>query len=258
MRPPTPPQQSSRWSWAPSCAPAFLGSGLISSVRLFFGYSLFYFTLGAIGFLMGAGSAFFLLCGATDTLLWAGLGGAAAGVLLGFIVVKLEKVGVIAAGMFGGVIAALYTNGFVMTHLYNQFSGLNQSWMPYLYAGLLALLGGFLALKLEKLILIVITSFGGAYCMGFGFIRLVWKSTHADIGPLYLFSGNGCEGAFCKIALVVIVGVALLGMFVQLSRTSGHRTRFSKTEDCNDVVVVNSNDSTVLLIHGDRSKGLQL
>merc|ERR1711959_193595 len=116
--------------------------------------------------------------------------------MLGALVVRIEKIGIIVTGIAGGIVAALYTNGFVMTHLYNQFSAANQSWMPYVYAALLALIGAFLAVKPEKYIIITATAFGGAYAMGFGIIRLAWGSSHADLGPLYLFSGNGCEGTF--------------------------------------------------------------
>lgn len=219
---------------------------------LFFGYSLFYITLATAGFLLGAGFGFFFLCGTTHELLAAAIGGAVLGVLLGMLVIKLERIGVAATGIAGGLVVALYTNGFVMTHVYNQFSNTNQSWMPYAYAGILALIGCILVLKLEKFIIIAATSFGGAYAIGFGVIRLAWGSKHADIGPLYLFSGNGCEGTFCKVALVAVVAVALLGMVVQYKRTSAHEHRFSKKDD---VIVLHQNDHTVLLIQGDSTKG---
>merc|ERR1712166_103462 len=232
---------------------------VLGALMLFFGYSLFYFTLGVAGFLLGAGASFFLLCGATDTLLVAGIGGAILGISLGYLVVKLEKLGVLTVGLVGGLIAALYTNGFVMTHLYSQFSSTSQSWMPYAYASVLACIGAYLALKLEKLILIAVTSFGGAYLLGFGIIRLGWKSSEADLGPLYLFSGNGCEGTFCKVALILIILVALVGMFMQFRRTSEHSNRFSKcAHQCQDVVQIDGQDSTVLLIRGQQVKGLQL
>merc|ERR1711934_341942 len=154
-----------------------------------------------------------------------------------------------------------YTNGFVMTHLYSLFSAAHQSWMPYVYAVILGLIGCFLALHLEHFVIIMATSFGGAYAMSWGIIRLAWGSTHADLGPLYLFSGNGCEGSFCKVALICIVGVALLGAFVQFSHTCSHKTRFSRRASPQDVVVVHQyhkQDSTVLLINDQQVKGLQL
>eukprot|EP00658_Telonema_sp_P-2_P075166 TRINITY_DN645_c0_g1_i2.p3 TRINITY_DN645_c0_g1~~TRINITY_DN645_c0_g1_i2.p3 ORF type:complete len:160 (-),score=34.45 TRINITY_DN645_c0_g1_i2:308-787(-) len=158
-------------------------------------------------------------------------------------------------GIAAGLIVALYTNGFVMTHLYSQFSSLNQSWMPYVYAAILGLIGCLLALRMEKLIIIAATSFGGAYLLGFGVIRLAWKSTHADLGPMYLFSGNGCEGCFCKVALLMIVCVGLVGMLVQYRRTADTEHVLSRRTQ--DVYVVSSPDSHVLLIRGNE-KGLAL
>ena len=93
----------------------------------------------------------------------------------------------------------MYTNGFVLTYLYKEFSATQQSWVPYAYASILALIGMVIAFKLERFLIIAVTSFTGAYAVGFGVIRLAWKSTHSDIGPLYLFSAPGCRDAFCKV-----------------------------------------------------------
>jgi len=224
---------------------------ILGSFFLLFGYSLFYLTLAVVGFILGAAVGFFLLCGATAEIIAAGIGGAVGGVLLGLMVVKLEKLGVAAMGIAGGLVAALYTNGFVMHYLYEQFSDLHQSWMPYVYAGILAVIGCFLALKLERIIIIIVTAFGGAYALGWGIIRLAWRSEHAGLGPLFLFSGQGCGDSFCKIALLCILGVGTLGMIFQLYRTS--ENRFSK-KCSRDVVQLNDSQdaNTVLLVHDEK------
>lgn len=222
---------------------------ILGAFFLFFGYSLFYLTLAISGFILGGAAGFFLLCGATSEIIAAAICGALGAVFLGLLVVKLEKVGVAVLGIAGGLVAALYTNGFVMHHLYMQFSALHQSWMPYVYAGLLAAIGCFLAIKLERIIIISVTAFGGAYALGWGVIRLAWKSEHPGIGPMYLFTGQGCGDSFCKIALLCIVGAAVLGMLFQLWNT--RENRFSKKRCSNDVVQLNDgHDSRVFLIRG--------
>lgn len=222
---------------------------VLGAFFLFFGYSLFYLTLALSGFILGAAAGFFLICGATSEIIAAGICGALGGLLLGLMLVKLEKVGVAAMGIAGGLVAAIYTNGFVMHYLYEQFSDLHQSWIPYVYAGILALIGCLLALQFERWIIIIVTSFGGAYALGWGIIRLAWHTEHADMGPLGLFSGQGCGDSFCKIALLCIIGGGLIGMIFQLHYT--RENRFSKKPSL-DVVQLEDNPeaNTVLLIRG--------
>jgi hypothetical protein len=229
---------------------------VIGVIMLFFGYSLFYFTLATTGFLVGASAGFFFLCGATEQIVAAGIGGAILGVLMGILIIKLEKIGVAVMGIVGGIIVAMYTNGFVMTHLYAEFSATQKSWVPYAYATLLAIIFMIIAFKLERFLIIAVTSFAGAYAVGFGVIRLAWKSTHADIGPLYLFSAPGCRDAFCKWALLCIVVGGIIGMLVQLYVVKNKNKFSKKTEDSRDVVVCD--DKTVLLIQGGQVKALNL
>jgi len=229
---------------------------ILGTLMLFFGYSLFYFTLATAGFVVGATAGFFFLCGATEEIIAAGIGGAVLGVLMGLLIMKLEKLGVAVIGILGGLILAMYTNGFVLNHLYEQFSDTQQSWVPYVYATLLALICMYIAFKIERFAIITVTSFAGAYAVGFGVIRLAWNTTHADIGPLYLFSGQGCGGSFCKWALVCIVLGALVGMLVQL-RVIG-KSRFSKRHEENNVDVVQCDNHTALLIQGGQVKALNL
>merc|ERR1712166_456062 len=151
---------------------------ILGTIVLFFGYSLFYLTLATAGFIVGATSGFFFLCGATEQIVAAGIGGAILGLLLGCLIVKLERLGVAVIGIIGGLVLALYTNGFVLNHLYDEFSETQQAWVPYVYASLLAMICMYLAFKLERLLIITVTAFAGAYAIGFGVIRLAWKSTH--------------------------------------------------------------------------------
>lgn len=234
---------------------------VLGLVMLFAGYSLFYFTLASIGMILGGSLGFFLLCGSTHQIIAACIGGAIAGLLAGMIITKLEKLGIIVMGVTGGLIAAMYTNGFVMNHFYDQFSVAHQAWLPYVYAAILALIGVWLAFLLERIAIICATAFGGAYGIGWGTIRLIYGSKHAGIGPLYLFHGQGCDENFCKYALAGVVCLALVGVWVQLRNTSHKKNVFSKRNDGpQDVVILNNNDSTVLLIQGNqvKSQGLQL
>merc|ERR1711934_48420 len=238
---------------------AFAVIGIVLGLlMLFAGYSLFYFTLGAAGFLLGGCLGFFLLCGATSEVVAAAVAGAVCALFVGFIVTKVEKLGGLTVGIAGGLVAAIYTNGFVMTHLYNQFSALNQSWMPYVYAGLPSLVGIWLAFKLERILIIVVTSFGGAYAIGWATVRLIYGDEHTELGPIYLFSGNGCEDKFCKLALAAICVLAMVGIAVQINNTAESKNRFSRDESGpQDVYVLpNSNDHTVLLINGKQVKNV--
>jgi len=228
---------------------------ILGTIVLFFGYSLFYLTLATAGFIVGATSGFFFLCGATEQIVAAGIGGAILGLLLGCLIVKLERLGVAVIGIIGGLVLALYTNGFVLNHLYDEFSETQQAWVPYVYASLLAMICMYLAFKLERLFIITVTAFAGAYAIGFGVIRLAWKSTHADIGPMYLFSGQGCGGAFCKWALLCIVVGAVIGLIVQLCVVG--KNRFSKA-GLKSTDIVQCDDKIVLLIEGGQVKALNL
>lgn len=197
----------------------------------FFGYNLFYFTLAVTGFAVGLGAFFGLFCGATQSLLAAVICGILGGIFLGFLIIKLEKLGVTLAGAAGGMMAYMYANGFILNHLYDALPKTHQAYTPALIATAMIVIGAILAHYAERPALIIATAFGGAYMLGFGIDRLAYGTEHAHLNPVVLFSGSGCSSAHCYGVLAIFVVMGIFGALVQWHRTSHDercQNRFSK------------------------------
>merc|ERR1712093_245047 len=70
----------------------------------FFGWSVFHITLCLTGALIGLGAGFALFCGATNSVIAAGIVGGLCGILLACLIVKLHRLGAFLCGVGGGVV----------------------------------------------------------------------------------------------------------------------------------------------------------
>jgi len=202
-------------SWTVFAAAA-IAAGLLLT---FLGYESFYLTFGIVAFTAASVFSFGLLCGASNSLIAAICVGVVAGALAVFICHKFEKIGAALCGAAGGVIAYMYSNGFLLSHLYKALPEAHQTYTPIIACTAMALLGAILVRCYERLIIIATTSLGGAYMIGFGIDRLAFKAANHNLNPLVLISGGGCHSAECYGLFIGIVVLAILGAFLQLRRT---------------------------------------
>ena len=241
---------------------AWLGIAIISVLSgiliAFYGYGIFYFTLGMAGFGAGFGIFFSILCGSTNEALWAVVAGCLGGIFLAWLVIRLEKYGVLLVGAGAGAIAYMYSNGFVLSHLYEALPEAHQSWLPAVLLSIMMMTGSYLAYAIERHLIIVATSFAGAYAVGFGVYRLAGGESH-DLNPIVLFSGGGCSGPECYSELSLLVLLALAGVWVQYRHTSQdkYRNRASKQEEYTRSEyqeALQSPDAKVIIIQGNQRR----
>lgn len=126
---------------------------LLSLLICFFGYRMFRFVLAIVGFIIGAsfvaGFGFTLTDGKEIVVIL--IAAVAGGLIIGALFLFLYSAGVFLIGAIFGILLFSGIIGFV-----------NSNTSPILYI-LPALVGGILALLLQKFIIILITSFTGAW-----------------------------------------------------------------------------------------------
>jgi hypothetical protein len=126
------------------------------AIKCFFGYPLFMFLLGLVGFIAGAA-----LCG-----------------VLGFAMSQQEMIALI-AGVIGGLIGAglvvafyligIFLIGALLGGVLAAAIGASGGGDPNLVVVLIAaLVGGFLAVSIQQFMIIVVTAFGGSAMMVYG------------------------------------------------------------------------------------------
>lgn len=131
-----------------------LAAGVLLGVLIcFFGYRMFRFVLAIVGFIIGAsfvaGFGFTLTDGKEIVVIL--IAAVAGGLIVGALFLFLYSAGVFLIGAIFGILLFSGIIGFV-----------NSNTSPILYI-LPALVGGILALLLQKFMIILITSFTGAW-----------------------------------------------------------------------------------------------
>jgi len=188
------------------------------------------------GFTAGGTSFFFITCGLTKTLLAASIAGLLGGLIGSALLTKIERLGIIACGAGGGLMIALYFNGFILHHLYDEVpSASDKAYVPYLVDLACMVLGGSITYCVEREIIIVSTAMSGAYFLGWGFLRLLhqvlgFNLSTKGFSPLEQFSGSGCTGTPCNISLAACIIIGVLGAFVQWHKTSKGDSAFAPTQ----------------------------
>jgi len=146
------------------------GAVLIGLIICFFGYRIFRFVLAVIGFIIGtsfvAGFGFTLTDGKDIlVILIAGISG---GLIFAAILLFLYSAGVFLVGVIFGILVSTGISGV-----------LNLNTSPIFYV-VPALAGGILALLLQRFMLILITSFTGAWVAVMGSLFIL----SSDFNPL--------------------------------------------------------------------------
>jgi MFS family permease len=158
---------------------AALLSVVLGLVNCFFGYRLFRFMLGVFGFLLGAVAGFFIASSVTDgQVLWLVLGAIVGGLAGAALLSFLYVVGVFLAGAWAGAWLA---------GLAGTLTGLE---LPTWAVIIAAVAVGIVALILQRVLLILVTAFGGAWAV-------------AQVGD-FLLQNYGIRRAFLDVALFLL------------------------------------------------------
>jgi len=139
---------------------------IVGVLMTFLGYKYKRTTLATVGFCVGGGFAYVLV----DTLFpdaWGGFPAVAlvgVGALVGALTAYFMHLGLFAAGASLGVVLAMLLQTAVLYRLSVEPSGL----LMYIAMAVFGLILGLLALKLERPLLIIATSYGGAFLATYG------------------------------------------------------------------------------------------
>lgn len=131
---------------------------LVGGVLCFFGYRLFKWVVLLVGFVIAGGATFVLLSRFTHLNVWINVGiSCAVGVGGGLLLFWLFWVSVFCLGALGGAIIAIYVQSMRTGGLIHSEAG------KWSFIGGGALVGGVITLIFQKLLIILLTSFGGAF-----------------------------------------------------------------------------------------------
>lgn len=182
----------------------FLGITIVvGALECFSGYRIFKTILGLIGFLIGAALGAALanyLSGEWVVTLLAGLVGGfiGAGLLVAFYFVGVFMIG----ALLGGI-------------LVEMFFSLSGNIPPTLVVIIVAILTGILAVVFQKFMIIVSTSFGGAWMM----VKAASFFLGGSEFPTDLASFFSSAGTYAIGILLVTLVLGLVGLIVQFRST---------------------------------------
>lgn len=188
---------------------------VIGLIFLFVGSRYFKKTLFGFSFLFGAGLGFYVVTLVSDCNTQAGLIVAVImGLMLGALTVKLWKLAIFTMGVGVGFIA------------WTTFKALGSSLMTtdYIIYGSLAvvcIICGIIALKMEKYWLLVGTPIVGSFMVTQGIDHFIDQDVNVfRILDTVTGEGAGCSLTECYIIYAMLIGLALIGAFVQVRYTS--------------------------------------
>lgn len=133
-------------------------SMIAGALLTFFGYHFFHFALFGVGFAFGSIVVFELLLLVTSNAVVPWVGFFIGGAITGYLCTRFYKAGVFCTGAFGGAAFA----SLLQTSFLYQINPRNPNTIYIISLILFMILGGLLALKLEKPALIVATSIIGS------------------------------------------------------------------------------------------------
>ncbi|KAH7470957.1 hypothetical protein KRP22_003170 [Phytophthora ramorum] len=199
----------------------------VGIVTVALGYRLFRATLFVVGFTFGgtgiamAVEKVFAAEEWVATASWVAF--VVGGVLCGFLVLCLTSLGIFAVGVMAGVMLAMVLSDAFGYMVYPDSPGT----VLALLCVVLGLLGGYLALKLEKPVLIVATSLFGAGILvwGIGYFAGDFP-TFSDLKRVATQDADGdwhysIPGAWCAY-LAGFAVLFVLSMCIQFRKTSRH------------------------------------
>jgi hypothetical protein len=179
--------------------------GAVGLLYCFVGYRIFRFVLGFTGFILAGITAAILAGVLTEgRLLYMGIAGVLGGAAGTFALLFLYKVGVFCLGVLGALLIA-----------YNCLAGRPESWMPFAIAGA-GLVGGLIALVLERPIMMLVTAALGAWItVEAAFFLLV------DTKVIDTVQRSINETQLTWILVGVWAGLSLLGLLSQYMALRG-------------------------------------
>jgi hypothetical protein len=184
---------------------AALGAIAFGLLQCFFGYRMFRVILGITGFILGGLLAGLLVYNLTDSQLFGVIAGVIGGLIGAGLMAGLYIVGVFVIGaLFGGLAASL---------LLPLGGGSPPAWLVVL----LAILVGVLAMIFQKLMIVIATSFGGAWWAISGIAAMTGAIEMASLRGFPLELQNAGTGW-----LVAWLVLAIVGLIVQYSRRPSH------------------------------------
>lgn len=145
----------------------------------------------------------------------------AVALVAGIVLMKLRKIGVFVAGAAGGAVAALMLNTAVLYRLQTFAPKAVPSLYLYIVVVLLGVFGGFLALKLERIVLIVATALVGSFgtVAGIGYFAGHYPTSYDS----FVHNDHLNRDPIVWAYLGGMVLMTLLGVVVQLRTTEKRR-----------------------------------
>jgi hypothetical protein len=186
------------------------------AVACFAGYRLFKLVLGIYGFILGALVASSIVgTAATWTTVLAAVAGGAVGAF------------VLVIGYFAGVALVGAGLGALVVHLASKAFGREPHWIAVLVG---AALGAMIAINFQRYVIILATSFGGAWTMLVGAAAMMLgkgaRAASASTNMWVVYPGYaGPPSAWIWVAWVVI---SLTGVYVQLHAAGRTKARSRK------------------------------
>ena len=133
---------------------------VVGAVICFFGYRLFKIMVFLSGFVPAGGCTFILLNSHTSLHVWVQIAIACGvGLCAGLLLLFLQVVAIFLLGACGGFVLGIYVQSFVGGGLIDNEIG------KWCFIAGLAAVGGIIALLLAKFVIILVTSFGGAFAV---------------------------------------------------------------------------------------------
>lgn len=182
---------------------------VLGLVFVLFGTRLFKYTLFVFTFLAGFALGYFLVYAFFEDAKAGLITGGILGLILGFLVLKLLKV-----AMFGMGVGV----GFVIWLTFKAlFPDLVTQEISYIILAGLCVVCGLVALRMEKVWLILATPIIGAFMIVAA--SQTWFPQNFNVFTM-IVGGVGCVGPACYIMYGSLFGIAAIGMFIQYRYTS--------------------------------------
>jgi len=190
--------------------------GIIAGfVICFWGYRLFKPTLFIVGFIVGAGVTYYVLYFKTQVGLILLISiPLLCGILLGIVLILFAIVGIFVIGAVGAFL--------LVCVLYSSYHGglIQSKLIAYIGLAIITLAGGIAAVLLQKQLIIIATSFGGAYAIIAGIDHIVHGGFSDVIGHVIAYRTEDIQcdyKTYIEIASCFVLFA--LGVYVQFRHT---------------------------------------
>jgi len=188
---------------------------VIGLIICFYGYRLFRPVLFVVGFIVGAGITYLILYSHTEVgIVMLVVIPIVAGIVLGLVLIILSVVGIF---VLGAVFAFLIVCIFLST----KDGGLVTSKVPqYVILGAAPIIGGIIAVILQKQLIILATSFAGAYAVVAGVDHFIHGGFSKVIPHIVAYRTEDIDADYkTYIEIAACVLLFAIGTYVQFKHT---------------------------------------